>query len=111
MEVIEKGVEQDAKIIGVSGRMDGVTANEFEKQMLNWIEVGTTRFIIDLNDLDYISSAGLRSILVASKKLKEENGKILLCALKSSVKEVFEISCFNLIVPIYDSLDVALEKM
>ena len=65
-------------------------------------------FVIDFAGLDYISSAGLRVILATTKKLKEKEGKLLLSSLKDIVKEVFEISGFTAIIPIYDSVETAL---
>ena len=111
MEVIEKEIEQGAKVVSVKGRLDGISASDFEKQLLGWIDAGHIRFIIDLGELDYISSAGLRGILGASKELKTKNGKLILCALKDSVKEVFDISGFKLIIPVCESLDSAIEKL
>ncbi len=111
MDITDKGIERDAKIIAVRGRIDGTSADDLQKQLLEWIGQGHIKMIVDMGELDYISSAGLRSILVASKDVKSKNGKLMLCALKSSVKEVFDISGFNLIIPIYESVEAALEKM
>lgn len=103
--------EQKASVVSVSGRMDGVSAPEFEQKLAAWINEGETNFVIDFASLDYISSAGLRSILVTAKKLKAKNGKLLLCTLKDTVKEVFEISGFSSIVPIYESVKAAVEQI
>jgi len=100
-----------ASVVSVSGRMDGVSAPEFEEKLSAWIAEGETSFIIDFGSLDYISSAGLRSILVTAKKLKAKNGRLLLCTLKDTVKEVFEISGFSSIVPIYESVNAAVEQI
>ncbi|MBN1277716.1 MAG: STAS domain-containing protein [Deltaproteobacteria bacterium] len=100
-----------ASVVSVSGRMDGVSAPEFEEKLSAWIAEGETSFIIDFGSLDYISSAGLRSILVTAKKLKAKNGRLLLCTLKDTVKEVFEISGFSSIVPIYESVNSAVEQI
>ena len=72
---------------------------------------GEIRFIIDFEALDYISSAGLRSILVIAKKLKAQDGQILLCSLKDAVKEVFEISGFSSIIPIHESVEAAIAQI
>ena len=68
-------------------------------------------FIINLGELDYISSAGLRSVLVTAKKLKVKNGLIFLAALTDVVRDVFEISGFSSIIPIYESIESALAEM
>ena len=103
--------EEKASVVSVDGRMDGVSAPEFEKKLGDLIAGGETRFIIDFEALDYISSAGLRSILVIAKKLKAQNGQILLCALKDAVKEVFEISGFSSIIPIHESVEAAIAQI
>jgi anti-anti-sigma factor len=106
-------VEKDEKcpIVSVKGRMDAVTAPDFEKQVSEIIEKEDTDFIIDLAELEYISSAGLRSILAAAKKLKQKERQLYLAALQDVVKEVFEISGFSAIIPIFDSVETVLKQV
>jgi len=108
MEIIKSGKENNALVVKVNGRMDAVTAPEFEKTVGLWIDAGEKCFVVDLSSLEYISSAGLRSILVIAKKLNAINGKILLAAIEESVNEVFEISGFNSIIPIHDTVQAAI---
>ena len=108
MEIISTGKKGDTMVVSVKGRMDASTAPDFEKNMEEWIDGGQHAFAVDLSELDYISSAGLRAILSIAKKLKASNGNLLIVSLKGSVKEVFEISGFSSIIPIYDSVDAAL---
>ncbi len=103
--------EQKGIVIDIKGRMDAVTSPAFEKEMDAWIEQGETILIIDCSNLEYISSSGLRSVLTTAKKLKGVQGKILLASLTSVVKEVFEISGFSTIIPIYDSLENAMADL
>jgi anti-anti-sigma factor len=110
MEIIKSGKENNALIVKISGRMDAVTAPEFEKALGTWIDESEKHFVVDLSSLEYISSAGLRSILVVAKKLKALNGKILLAAMEESVNEVFEISGFNSIIPIHDTVQAAIRQ-
>ena len=102
----EKGV-----VISVKGRMDATTSPDLEKQLTEMIDQGDTDLIIDFAGLDYISSAGLRSILATAKKLKAKNGTFSLAALQDVVKEVFEISGFDAIIPIHDSVESARENI
>jgi anti-anti-sigma factor len=95
--------ESNALVVTVSGRMDAVTAPEFEKSIAAFIAQGEKAFVINLSGLEYISSAGLRSILASAKRLKEQNGKIIFSGLQGHVKEVFAISGFQGIFKIYDS--------
>jgi len=110
MEIIKSGKENNALVVKISGRMDAVTAPEFEKALGAWIDESEKHFVVDLSSLEYISSAGLRSILIIAKKLKALNGKILLAAMEESVKEVFEISGFNSIIPIHDTVQTAIRQ-
>ncbi len=109
MEIVNTGKENGWAVITVKGRMDAVTAPGFEQSMLQWIDEGETRIVVDLAGLEYISSAGLRSILTVAKRMKGKQGKIVVCALGPTVKEVFEISGFNTIIPISDSVAAAVK--
>ncbi len=106
----DSGKQGNALVIKVKGRMDAVSAPEFEKECSDWIETGEKTLIIDLGGLEYISSAGLRSILAAAKKIKSVQGNISFCSLLGMVQEVFSISGFATMFPIHDSLADALSK-
>ncbi len=110
MEIEYVGKEKEAVVAAVKGRVDAVTAPEFEKQFSRWIKEGNTCFLVGFEQLDYISSAGLRSILVIAKKLKGQSGRIVLYGLKDVVREVFKISGFDTIIPICGSFEEALEQ-
>jgi anti-sigma B factor antagonist len=66
--------------------------------------------IIDFKELEYISSGGLRVIFKATKALKREEGKMMLCDMQDYVKEVFEITGFDSFLPIVGSMDDALQS-
>ena len=103
--------QEEVCVVSVTGRMDGVSAPEFEKELGDLMGQGGTTFIVNFEGLDYISSAGLRSILIIAKKLKKMNGRIMLSALKDTVKEVFEISGFTSIIPVYESEEAARQEI
>jgi len=103
--------ERDVTVVSVKGRIDAVTAPEFEKDLSDLISKGEFKFLLNLGDLEYISSAGLRSILSTAKKLKEQNGKIILTGLKGSVGEVFKISGFDSVFKIFDFEENALKEI
>jgi len=110
MEISAKK-EQKGLVVSVAGRMDAVSSPDFEKELDAWLEKGETLIVVDCGNLEYISSSGLRSVLTIAKKMKARNGKILLAALTSVVKEVFEISGFSAIIPVYDSLQDAVADL
>ena len=106
MTIIQK--EFDGIIeLSISGRLDAVSAVEADKDFNNVIEAGHDRLLINLVDLNYISSAGLRVLLVVAKRIQQNGGKVVLCSLSSNVKEVFEISGFSSIFKIFDNSDEA----
>ena len=103
--------ERNAMVILLKGRMDAVTAPEFEKSLSDFISKGEKTFLLNLNELEYISSAGLRSILATSKKLKDKQGKILFTGVRGPVEEVFKISGFQSIFKIFDFEENALKEI
>jgi anti-sigma B factor antagonist len=108
MEITEE--KQDTvSIFKLNGRLDSNTSQGFEKKIFDAISDGSINMIIDFKDLDYISSAGLRVILKATKALNREEGKIMLCAMQDYVKEVFEIAGFDSFLPIVPTMDDALK--
>ena len=103
--------ETNVRVVGLTGRMDAVTAPEFDRQFNAWLSEGENAFIINFSALEYISSAGLRSILSASKQLKANGGKSLFTGLTGPVKEVFELSGFYAIFDMCDSEEAAITRM
>ena len=108
---ISEDRKADTVVLALSGRLDSTTANTFEKKLLSQIESGERRFVINLAQLDYISSSGLRVFLLAAKRLNSANGKILFCSLQSPVREVFDIAGFSSVFSIYGSDDDAIKNV
>jgi anti-anti-sigma factor len=88
-------------VIAATGRIDSVTAKPFEEKLLAAIEGAPSALVIDFGGVDYISSAGLRVLLVAAKRSKAAQCGFSLCSLQPSVREVFEISGFGTIIAIH----------
>jgi len=95
-------------IIHPEGRLDTLTAGEFEKEATSLMQESGLSVLIDFGDLHYISSAGLRSLLILAKDLKRRERKIALCSLNETIKEVFMISGFDTIINIYQTTDEGL---
>ena len=110
MEIIEKR-ENGTAIFSLNGRLDSNTSPEFDEKITQSIENGTRFIIVDCQNLDYITSAGLRILNKTAKKLKQLDGKIVLCSMEDYVREVFEISGFDTFLPIVPDLPAALEKV
>ncbi len=79
-------------LLQVNGRMDAVSAPAFEKEFLQLLDDGEKKVVVDLAGLEYISSAGLRSILASAKKAKATGCTMQFCGLAGMVQEVFQVS-------------------
>ena len=95
-------------ILKVSGRMDAANATLFQEECESGIKRGATVLILDFSELTYISSMGLRALVVVGKFLEERNGKLHICGLTGLVKQVFEITRLNSVFTIHDSVQSAL---
>jgi anti-anti-sigma factor len=111
MECTSCCVENKAVVIKVTGRLDAMSAGDFESECGRCIDQGGQCVILDLLELAYISSAGLRSILVMGKQLKAKGGRLLFGPMSKMVKEVFDISGFATIFPVHASMEKALEAV
>ena len=103
--------EQSGVLIAeVSGRIDHSIAEEFTRALeplLANCSQGQAPVLLDFSGVVYISSAGLRVLMMASRQAKARQGSFAIAALTPLVQEVFTISRFNLIVPCYTSVDAA----
>ncbi|MCY4365574.1 MAG: STAS domain-containing protein [Chloroflexi bacterium] len=95
-------------VLKADGRVDGTNASEFQDAMKGEIEESDRAVILDLEDLTYISSAGLRVVLLIAKDLQRQGAKMAACSLSEPVKEVFVISGFDKIIPIHETQDAAM---
>ena len=109
MEITERQ-HNGISIFSLSGRLDSNTSPDFEKRLSEVIGQGTRRMVVDFGSLDYISSAGLRVILKTTKDIKRAEGLLVLCAMQDYVREVFEIAGFDTFLPIFTSLEDALQQ-
>ncbi len=82
-------------ILTPKGRLDSATAAAFETEFMAAADGGADRMLIDFSELTYISSAGLRVVLKAAKKMQSKGGRVALCSLGPQIAEVFEISGFS----------------
>jgi anti-anti-sigma factor len=95
-------------IISVAGRIDGMNAQEFHQNLDKEIGSSENPVVLDLEKLSYISSAGLRSILLIAKTLQVKKTRFVLCSLPGPIKEIFEIAGFDKIINVLESRSDAL---
>lgn len=103
---IKDTLENDVVIIQPAGRLDSTSSPEFE-QFLRAKIADRNQLIIDLSNLDYISSAGLRVILAGAKRIDSEKGTMLLCGMKDVIHQIFEVSGFLKILKVEKNLSKA----
>ena len=88
--------------VTISGRLDANSSAEAESQLIEGIAKGKGVVLLDLSALEYVSSAGLRVMLVAAKRVQQRGGKMALFGMSGNVREVFDISGFTAVFKIFD---------
>jgi len=91
----------DVTILRPSGRIDNETSPAFQSRLLATL-ASAKDVLLDLEGVEYVSSAGLRALMVASKQSKTSQGRIGVTSLQPVVKEIFAISRFAFVVPVFD---------
>lgn len=103
-------LQGNALILAPQGRIDHVSSEAFSAALephLAQCKSGGTPLVLDFSGVEYISSIGLRALMLAARRVKAQDGRIAIAALAPMVKEVFEISRFNLVYKVFDSVDAA----
>ena len=90
-----------ALIAVAEGRVDGANALEFHEALEVAISSDDTGMVLDFEGISYISSAGLRVVLLVAKTLQKQSAKMAVCSLSGSIREIFEISGFDKIIPVH----------
>lgn len=98
-------------VIGAEGQINSANASELEADLLSQLDTGEHRMVLDLTLVGYISSAGLRVVLLLAKRLKQVSGKLVLCGLQSRVREIFDISGFLAILSVVDTREQAVRTV
>jgi anti-anti-sigma factor len=94
-------------ILSLAGRLDELAVSEVEAVFSDTLNNEEEGLIVDLAGVEYISSSGLRVLLMLAKAMKKQQRTLKLCSLSPFVAEVFEISNFSAVFAIYDDLSVA----
>jgi anti-anti-sigma factor len=104
----------DVVVASVSGRVDHANAEPFRSALWPLLEScaqGRDRLLLDLGRLDYISSAGLRVLMLAARQVKQQGGTVAVAGLGSVVQEIFEISRFTLVFPVFETVAAGLSGL
>jgi len=98
---ISTRTQQGTTIVKIAGKLDSITSPEAQQALDAILAGGGRKIVVDFTALDYISSAGLRVLLGAAKRLSGAGSALRLFGLNDSVREVFQISGFATILAVY----------
>ncbi len=110
MEIVEEKTG-NVLIVALKGRLDAGSSGEIEKQILDRIASGEHRLVIDLAQLRSISGAGLRALLLATKRIEAVQGQLAVCELRPEVATSFDIAGFATILRILATRDEAVREL
>lgn len=102
--------EDNVIILEPEGRIDSSSVGAMDDAFRQAFSDGATSLLVDMSKVEYISSGGLRSFLLAFKEMKRKEGRMVLCALSPSVSKVFKLSGFNTIFDIVPGREGALVR-
>ncbi len=100
---IETRCVYDVLVVDMAGKLDTHTSGDASDRMIEIVQGGDKQIVLNLDMLEYVSSAGLRVILRASKLLQNSNGEIKICHANGVVEEVLQTSGFNSLLNVYDT--------
>jgi anti-sigma B factor antagonist len=101
---------KDITLLTVQGLIDTTTAPEFEKQFLGLLDNKKFKLVVDLKDVDYISSAGWGIFVSELKRIRGRKGDLVLAGMTPDVMEVFELLEFNVILKFFPDVKTAVQK-
>lgn len=104
----------DVAVVVVEGRVDHANADRFKTGLWPFLadcKPGGVQLVLDLTSLEYISSAGLRVLMLAAREAVAQKGTLVVCGLQPVVSEIFEISRFNVVFRVYPDARRALAAL
>ena len=107
MSVWQEPLANNAWLIGVSGRLDHKQTPELEAELMDLLAKGHNRFLVDLSDVTYVNSGGLRCLVTVWRQSRERGGSVTLCGLAPRVEQVFLIVGFDKVFEIYTTREDA----
>ncbi|HRK38888.1 MAG TPA: STAS domain-containing protein [Burkholderiaceae bacterium] len=97
-------------VLAIQGSVDGLTAESLTQALAAQLDGGHSQLVADLSGVSYISSAGLRSLLITLKSARAKNGDFRLAAVQPSVLNVLSMAGFTKLIKVFDSTTLAVES-
>lgn len=113
MELTER-MQGTVKVVAVAGRIDQGSSPLFQEKLAPWLagcKADEAPVVLDFSGVEYISSVGLRVLMLAAKQVKSQQGRIAIAALTPVVAEVFQVSRFNLVFAVHPDVDAAVTAL
>ncbi len=104
---IDLSFENDIAIARICGRVDTIAALDFQGCLEGALTSGSRRVILDMKDMSYISSAGLRSVLILCRKARSSDVALIFCGMNDVVRKIFKVSGFSQFTKIADNVEEA----
>ena len=103
--------KEETVVARVEGRIDGANFSEFQSILESGVEPDAQTVVVDFEEVVFISSAGLRVVLMLGKQLRKRGAQLAICSLNDSIRRIFAVSGFDRIVPIHGSETQALDAL
>ena len=111
MSIWREDLTESISLVSLSGRLDQTVTPEIETALLKELEDGNEQLIVDMSEVSYVNSGGLRCLLTAWRKANDLQGRIILCSLSGRVADVFEIVGFDKVFEIYGTRNEAVQAL
>jgi anti-anti-sigma factor len=107
---IQQSTREGVTIVAPAGRIDTTTSGALEDAIRRVVDGGARDVVIDFGSAEYISSAGLRVFLVLAKRMRDLQGRLVLCAMSEPVRQVFHLAGFMPLFRVEPSKEAALAR-
>ena len=91
---IDQSTHDGVTVVAPSGRIDTTTSGALDDALRQAVDQGARNLLVDLGEVEYISSAGLRVFLILAKRMRDLGGRLVLCGLGQPVRQVFQLAGF-----------------
>ena len=102
MSVSHQTTELGVTIVNVGGRLDQQLTLQLESELAELLDQNYSRLVVDMIDVSYINSGGLRTLVTAWRTARKQDGNLVLCSLSPRVSEIFDMVGFTEVFQIYD---------
>jgi anti-sigma B factor antagonist len=104
---VRKDDTKGVVIIGVDGQLIVGNRHDLKKKVLDAVEAGDTKFVVDFSATGYIDSSGLGALVLLAKKVREVGGDLRLAGLNDDLRTLFELTKLDTLFTIFPSVEEA----